>query len=166
MASVKIGKPSLFFKNYMAMIGNSLKTKMFRNFYLNVNGEEKDILENGRLSCAVFVSSVLILQGLIQGPPRGPHAIVKSLVKNMEDASWKKIKKPRPGAVLIWEPMKIGERVTDHVGFFWDNVSAISNNSEWGTPQIHHWTYGVKGPASDEPFRKVIAIYWHDKLGK
>src|SRR3989344_3476528 len=145
MALNKNKKPPIFFKNYMAMIENSIGTKMFQNFFLEIDGQEKDILLSGRRSCAVHVSSILILQNLIQGPPRGPHAKVKSLVKNMKDSGWRKIRKPRPGAVLIWEPMKaFGEKITDHVGFFWDSEYAISNRSEFGRPNIHHWTFGLK----------------------
>lgn len=155
-------KQPLLLKNYLAMIGNSLGAKMFRNYFLEINGQEKDILEDGRLSCAVFVSSILILCGLIEGPPRGPHSVVKSLIKNLEDSGWKKIRQPRPGAVVIWEPMKIGERTNDHAGFFWEKDEAISNRIEMFAPVKHHWTYGTK---NGQPVRKVTAVYWHSKLG-
>lgn len=162
MKMVANKKKSLFLKTYLAMIANSVETKMFRNFFMEIDGEEKDILENGRLSCAVYVSAILILHGLIQGPPRGPHAILKSLVKNMEDSGWQKIKKPRPGAVLIWEPMKIGERANEHAGFFWKKGEAVSNRLELFAPMKHHWTYGTR---KGKPIRKITAIYWHSKLG-
>ncbi len=156
-------KVSLFFKNYLAQIKKSLGTKMFQNYFLKVGDKEKDILENGRLSCAVFVSSLLILKGLIQGPPRSPHAIVKSLIKNLEDSGWYKIPQPRPGAVLVWEAAQIGSssKITDHIGFYLGQNRAISNNLEARTPLEHHWTYGTK---NGKPVRKVTAIYWHRKL--
>ena len=144
------------------MIENSLETKMFRNFYCLLDGQEKDILENGRLSCAVFVSSILVLHGLIEGPPRAPHAMVKSLVKNMEDSGWQKTSQPCPGAVLVWEPMKSGERVNDHIGFYWKDTRAVSNGTQMNAPMFHHWTYGQK--ENGDPIRKVTAIYWHNKL--
>lgn len=156
-------KSSLFFKNYFNMIENSVGTNLFRNFYLKINGGEKDILENGRLSCAVFVSSILVLRGLIEGPPRGPHATVKSLIKNMENSGWRKIKKLRPGAVLVWEPRKIGRRVNEHVGFYFSAFFAVSNRAEEKGPFLHHWTFGEK---RGKPVRRVSGIYWHDKLGE
>jgi len=155
-------KNPMFFKNYMTMIQNSVGSEIFKNYFVRVENKEKDILENGRLSCAVVVSSVLILKDLIEGPPRGPHAIVKSLVKNMEDSGWYKIKKPRPGAVLVWEAKQIGPRVTDHIGFYLGKKWAVSNNYESGVPLSHHWTYGVK---NGQPKRKIVAVFWHSKLG-
>lgn len=160
---MKNKKSSLFYKNYLAKIENSLGTKLFRSYFAKIDGQEKDVLENGRLSCAVFVSSILILCGLIKGPPRGPHSVVKSLIKNLEDSGWKKIRKPRTGAVLIWEPMKIGEIPTNHVGFFWEKKTAISNRTEMLSPMKHHWTYGIK---NGQPIRKITAIYWHSKLSR
>ena len=45
-------------KNYIAMIQNAAKgeNSMFRNLYALVDEKEKDIVNNGDLSCAFFLS--------------------------------------------------------------------------------------------------------------
>lgn len=159
----------LIFDSYFQAIQNSKGSNLFRNLFAEVDGQRMDICKDGGLSCPVFVSSILILYGLAQGPPRGPHANVMSVVKNMEDSGWYKIKRPRRGAVLVWEAKDTKDPSGDvypshlHLGFYVGEDKAISNSSKVGQPIEHHWTYGTK---DGKPIRKVIAIYWHDKLGK
>src|SRR3989338_628643 len=101
----------LFKKNYLAMIENSVKGEnwMFRNFYIRENGFEKDVLESGSLSCAVFVSSILYLQNSLLEFLKKPHWIkfthanVGSTEKDMHENDWFEIKELKPGAVIIWE---------------------------------------------------------------
>ena len=91
----------LFKKNYLAMIENSVKGEnwMFRNFYIRDNGLEKDMLESGSLSCAVFVSSILYLQNSLLEFLKKPHWIkfthanVGSTEKDMHENGWLEIKK-------------------------------------------------------------------------
>ena len=47
--------------SYIAIIKNSVGSQLFRNLYAKVNGKKIDITENGKLSCAFYVSSVLLL---------------------------------------------------------------------------------------------------------
>ncbi|MDP3731231.1 MAG: hypothetical protein Q8R34_01930 [bacterium] len=159
----------ILFDSYLQAIKNSVGSNIFKNLYAFVDGQRMDIYKNGGLSCPVFVSSILVLYGLIQGPPRGPHANVMSVVKNMKDSGWRKVRNPRPGAVLVWEAKETKDPAGDvypthqHLGFYLGNSMAISNSSRAGHPIEHHWTYGEK---NSSPLRKVTAIYWHDKLGK
>jgi len=67
MSDFKIQKVDLILvKTYLAAIENSVGSKMFRNLYAKVNGKNKDITENGNLSCALYVSSLLYLFKLIK----------------------------------------------------------------------------------------------------
>ena len=144
-------------KNYLAMIENAAKGEnwMFRNFYVEQDGQEIDTLNNGRLSCAVLVSSILYFNKLI----KDIHANVLSVNKDMEESGWYEIKELRPGAVLVWEP-KIG--IDDgeehyHDGFYVGNDMAVSNDSKGtGFPWKHHYTYNDT--------RKIEKIYWHPDL--
>ena len=144
-------------KNYLTMIENAAKGQnwMFRNFYIEENGREKDVLENGGLSCAVFVSAILYLNKVIQDV----HAIVGSTTKDMIASGWYEIKDLRPGAVLIWEN-KLGHddgKMHEHNGFYIGNDEAISNDSKGtGFPWKHHYTYNGT--------RKIEKIYWHSAL--
>lgn len=138
----------LKFESYISTIKNSSGAKTFRNAYFEENGKKTDVLKNGKLSCAFFVSSVLKIFGLVSGV----HATVKGTIRDMESNGWEKVSKPKPGCVIEWEE-KNGH---EHVGFYLGGNKAISNSTEKRVPMIHHWTYGNK--------RKVIAIYWNGKL--
>lgn len=142
------------------MIKNSIGTKMFRNLFAYLeNGEEKDILQNGKNSCAVFVSAVLYMSKLIESM----HATVASTVKDLEKSGWGKVENPKSGDVLVWEPfLWPGDKEKhEHIGFYIGDEKAISNDSKSGTPQEHHITYGEE---SGSPVRKITAIYRHPKI--
>jgi len=54
-------------ETYLAMIKNSLGTKMFQNFYIKTKTNNKfDAMRNGYVSCAFYVSSILTILGLIK----------------------------------------------------------------------------------------------------
>ena len=142
----------------MALVKNSVGAKTFRNSYAAVGGKKKDILENGRLSCAFFVSSILVLFKLI----KEIHATVDGTERDMEKSGWTKMKKPKIGTVLIWEAVNSGRGEHKHIGFYIGKNKAISNHHKKGFPAVHHWTFGEK---NGKEGRKVEAIYWNKKLG-
>ncbi|MDE2001275.1 MAG: hypothetical protein KGI60_01755 [Patescibacteria group bacterium] len=156
-------KPSIrirFFKTYCAAIRNSIGTKLFRNFFLSLDGKEMDATRNGVVSCAFYASNILHMfpaQKLI----RGPHTTVSSTVADMEQSGWYKIGKPRTGAVLVWEPKTSAGSTNAHIGFSVGDDEAISNDARSGSPKKHHWTFGEK---DGKPVRRVTAIYWHPAL--
>lgn len=145
------------FETYMATIKKSTGAKIFQNLYASINGKNKDIAENGSLSCARYASAILVMTGLI----KGLHATVEGTVKDIENSGWKKIQKPRKGAVLVWEP---GPQSNwhPHIGFYIGKDKAISNSTKKRVPARHHWTYGTT--EDGKPKRKVASIWWHDKL--
>lgn len=159
--AVKINSMSYEFKylmkkSYLKAIENSVGTNIFRNFYVkNKAGRAEDILKNGRLSCAVHTSSILYLYGFISSS----HATVEGLIKDMKKNGWKKIGKPSPGDVLIWEKKMLNGSENLHSGFYIGNKKAISNDWQKKRPQKHHWTYGTD--KNNEPIRRVISIYRH-----
>lgn len=132
---------------------------MFRNFYIVMDGLEKDALNNGELSCAAFVSSVLFLQNSLLEFLKKPHWIklthanVSSTAKDMIENGWQEVSELKPGAVLVWEK-KDGH---EHIGFFMGEDQAIGNNSQNpGSPKKHHYTYNDT--------RKIEKILWHPEL--
>jgi hypothetical protein len=62
------------------MIKNSVGSKLFRNSFFLIDGKKQDVLRNGDLSCAIYVSSILRLMDLIPEI----HTTVKGTVKAME----------------------------------------------------------------------------------
>ena len=146
--------------SYLKTIQNSIGAKTWRNLYAEVDGKRKDILRDGELSCAVFVSSVLLMFGLI----KRRHATIRGTLKDMKESGWYEISKPRPGAVLLWEEQEFarGSR-HKHLGFFFKNSKAISNCHWHRVPRTHHLTFGKK---KNLPSRKIEKIFWHSRLNQ
>lgn len=152
MPDVKILKK----KSYMALIRNAAKGEnhMFRNLFALVDGQEKDIFENGMLSCSAFASGILTLSGLMDGP----RATVDGFEKALEKNGWVLMKEPQEGSVLIWEGKTFDDgKMHRHAGFYVGDDRAVSNGSNTsGIPEEHHWTY--------EGTRNVESIWWHRDL--
>lgn len=137
------------YKTYISLIKNSERTKIFRNCFV-YNKRVKDSTENGRLSCAFYVSSILYLTGLISKV----HLSVKGAVRDMKRNKWFEIKRPKKGSVILWEK-KEGHY---HLGFYIGKNKAISNSSTLGKVKIHHLTFKNK--------RKIQSIFWNKKLSR
>ena len=145
----------IVFDTYLAVIKNSVGSKMFKNLYLDIDGKKVDATQDGYLSCAFFVSSVLTISKLI----KEVHATVEGTLRDMKESGWIEIPEPKVGSVLIWGKSNFGEQggVHSHIGFYIDLDTAISNNSlRDGTPTEHPWTFNGK--------RKIEAIFWNPKL--
>ncbi len=151
--------PFFLFDTYMAMVRHSVGTAMFRNAYYKVNGKKEDVLRDGDLSCAVYVSSLLSLLELIPEV----HTTVRGTVEDMRNVGWRRITRPRKGCVIVWgaKTFKKSGETHGHIGFYIGNQKAISNSSKKRAPAVHHWTYGKKGSASH---RTIEAMYWHNQL--
>ena len=143
----KIVKP-LLRDTYLAVINNSVGTAMFRNFYAEVDGVRSDIMRDGDLSCAFYVSAVLKMFGYISRL----HGTVDGAVEDMRTSGWVDTKEPKPGDVIVWEKKKFdnGEE-HNHMGFYLGENKAISNSDRERVPVIHEF----------EPGRKVEAILTH-----
>ncbi len=147
-------------KSYIKAIRNSVGSNLFRNLYAHVNGKRKDILEDGVRSCAIHTSSLLYLFKLM----RDAHATVKGTIADLEKSGWIEIKRPREGAILVWEAQKFGGRYAHkHMGFYIGKNKAISNHFKKRHPILHHWTFGTK---NGRPVRKVEQTFWNKKLDK
>jgi len=146
----------LSYQNYLQIIKASQNSKMFQRLYVLENNKKKDILKNGELSCAYYVSSILKIFDLISQP----HATIKSAIRDMRQNGWQPTKKLKPGSVLIWQEKKfVDGTIHQHLGFYLGNNKAISNSTEKGLPIIHHFTYGRT--KTGQPKRKIIQILTH-----
>jgi hypothetical protein len=144
----------LFKDTYVAMIKNSVHTSMFKNFFIRRKGKKTDILRDGDLSCASFVSSVLTLFNLIETP----HATVRGTLYDMKKSGWYEIKRPKIGCILMWDKKyyeKSGEAHA-HIGFYIGNATAVSNSSKKKTPTTHSYKM--------QDGRPLTGMYWHPKL--
>lgn len=145
------------FETYIASIKNAVGSRQYRNVFAKVDGKKNDITKNGRLSCAVFVSSVLVHFRLL----KAVHATVDGTVKELRASGWVKIHKPRIGCVLVWEPIAGTDGAHAHIGFYIGNLTAISNSTAARTPVRHHWTYGTQ---HQKPRRRIQLMLWHQAL--
>ena len=144
----------------LAMIEGSLGTKMFRHLYAIVGGEERDLLQDGQLSCAFYVSKMLVMNDLLPSS----HATLAGLERTLEASSeWQKTEELTPGCLVVWEPWELGENGPHgHVGFYIGGEEVVSHKDDACAPTKHHYTYGVKDDGS--PKRKIVAIYTHPIL--
>ena len=156
----------LFKKNYLTQIENSVKGEnyLFRNFYVEKDGKIRDVLEDGKNSCAVMVTNILYsFNSMLEFMGKkhwikAIHLTVASTENDLLESGWREISDLRPGAVLIWEK-KDGHdgEPHNHIGFFMGGEEAISNDSRGtGFPRKNHYTYNGA--------RKIEKIYWHSAL--
>lgn len=146
---------------YLAIINNACGARLWSNNYGLINGKKIDLVENGNLSCAFFVSSILKIFDLINSLHLTVLGTEKDLIKN----NWKRIKvskKMPPGTVIIWEAQMIKDDQSKqstahyHIGFYLGNEKAVSTWTYHNFPIIHHWTYNNT--------RKIIKAYYHTFL--
>ena len=145
----------MVYDSYLKMIKNSVGTKMFRNLYLKKGDRKIDATEDGELSCAYFVSNVLLIWGLIS---KG-HATIKGTRKDMENNGWERVseKEIKPGDVVVWEDKKSTKgRIYSHIGFYVGSEETISHSDGVKAISAHHWTYNNQ--------RRIIAAYRYPKF--
>ena len=150
----------LHFETYLQAIKNSCGSSIFRNLYVEDDlGVVSDVLENGNLSCAMYVSSILAMFGKIDGR----HGTVAGTILSLPKAGWKEVKLDnlQAGDILIWEKGTLPSSSDDpyrqghsHIGFFIGEQLAVSNSSENGFPIIHSCDY--RGT------RKIVQAFRHD----
>jgi len=146
----------LLHRNLMGMIRASISSPLFQTMYFKQNGEAVDVLENGNLSCAVYVSSLLYLHGLL----KEQHTWVSTTIADLKESGWKDITTQRPGGVIVWGPWE--HSTHKHIGFSLGGNLAVSNVDTKRSPQEHHATYGENDDGS--PKRPIEAVYWHPKF--
>lgn len=145
----------ILYDTYLAFVRNAVGSKMFRNFYAYVDGEKKDLVNDGELACGFFVSTVLHSLKLT----KEPHLTVNGTEKDLQQSGWQEvdIKNLRPGCVLIWSEQRFdSEKAHKHIGVFTGNERAVSTDSKQGFVTEHHFTF--------EGGREIEKAYWHTKL--
>ncbi len=144
----------LLLKNYLTVARASAGSNLFRKLYYEVgaasSGRHIEVLRDGNLSCAVFVSFVLKIFSLIPEI----HTTVQETENDLRRAGWGRIKKPRLGAVIVYAPQTVssGER-HKHLGIYLGGGKAVSNRDFKKSPHVDAWNY-----------RPVEKILFHPKL--
>lgn len=145
------GKPRIDrFRTYLALIRNAVGSRLFRNVYATwPDGRHEDLLRDGELSCAVFVSSILTLAGKLSRP----HATVASTVKAMKAAGWVTVPvvERQEGDVLVWEAVIYANgEAHQHIGFSLGNGRVVSTSMNEKAPIEHDETFDER--------RKIVEV--------
>lgn len=143
------------------MVENSVGSNAYRNFYFRdkTNNKTIDVLCDGELSCAAFVSDILTIFGLIDSP----HATVSTVENHLTpEYGWCLTEGVQPGDIIIWEPDKTKSDSHEHIGFAISDREAVSNSSESRVISKHHITYGTTDDLT--PKRNITRIYKNIKL--
>ncbi len=140
-------------ETYLAMVRGSIRSRIFQHFYATIDGRKSDLVKNGRLSCAFFVSTILHHFGWIHEP----HLTVDGTVRDLQRSGWRSVRTVRAGDILIWEPIIERDGLEHrHIGFALGGDRAISNSSKRGVPVIHHMTFGTR---NGHPTRRLLERY-------
>lgn len=129
----------LWLKSYLQTIQNSVGSNLFRNFYIEDSGQERDVFQNGELSSAYYVSAILNLFD----QQKKPHATVSSTVKDLLEHGWQELKFSaqsdlESGDILRFKEQEFPEEpgvLHEHLGFFIGPNQLISNSYKTRTPQ-------------------------------
>lgn len=126
---------------YISYVKKCIGSDEFKHYFIVKGNKQIDILENGKLSCAKFVSEVLYKFKLI----KNIHVNVLSTIRELKNCNWRKINinNLEKGDVLVWEKNK---QKHYHIGFYIGDKLAISNSLRFRCPCVHHYTYFGRRP--------------------
>jgi hypothetical protein len=131
-------------ESYVAYIKNSVGTKMFQSYFVKKDGKVLDVLKKGRLSCAVYVSTLLRSFGVIDKL----HFTVARTADDLIESGASKIKPTlkdlKPGDVLVWVSIQTQGGVHNHIGFYLGNGVAVSNSDKKLMVVKHHYLFKGK----------------------
>lgn len=152
--------PLALFETYMAMVLGSVGSDQYRKLYVRMpDGSLKDVIDDGDLACAYFVSSILTLCGLIRD---GVHTTVDETVLDLEASGWRRIRTPRIGCVVVWDRHYSADRQRHqyhrHIGFFVGGDEVVSNHAISGRPKRHAL---IERDIVGEILREVESFYFY-----
>lgn len=146
-------------ESLLAVLEGSLGTAMFRTLYRTLDSGLDDVIDDGDLACAFYLSTILSMFGLTSG---GVHTTVRLTLDDMEASGWVKVETPEPLAVVLW-----GEKQGDdgrrhfHIGFCVDETTAIEHSAITKSPR----RIGIMELLThDGSLRPPLAYFVHPKL--
>jgi len=146
-------------ENFLLSVRNSIGSQLFRSY---LNEEGTDVLKDGDLSCAYFISSILCLHRLIDRP----HFTVPGTLFAMEKAGWYQIKTLRTGCIIVWGSVHQNGADHKHLGVYIGEQQAISNRSSLGMPGEHALHYSGLDKDGAKKKAPVLSMYWHSAFNK
>ena len=148
-------------RSFLAMIENSVGSRQYQSLYFFVDGVSTDILNGGDVSCAVYVSHILMSFKLTSDYRAFSDKVIEDIIK----FGWERTDNPHPGCVVYWGKMKHDDGSAskhNHVGFFIDTETAISSTHLTHEVSRHHITFGTLSDGS--PKRDILGFYTHKDI--
>ena len=146
-------------ESLQAVLEGSTETSMFRTLYRTRDGMLEDVIDDGDLACAFFVSTILSMFELIS---TGVHTTVRMTLHDMDESGWLVVGEPEPLAVVLWgEKQGDDSRPHLHIGICLDDTYAIEHSAVTKCPRQIRIT-DLKMP--DGSPRPPIAYFVHPKL--
>lgn len=146
-------------RNFLLSIQNSIGSQLFRSY---LDKEGNDVLKDGDLSCAYYISSIMLLHGLIDRA----HFTVPGTLKAMKDEGWYEIKTIKTGCIVVWGSVHQNGADHKHLGVYIGEGQAISNRSSLGMPGEHPLHYSGLDKDQKKKPAPVLAYYWHSTFDK
>ncbi len=146
-------------ENFLLSVQNSIGSQIFRSY---LDNQGNDVLKNGDLSCAYYISSILLIHGLIDRV----HFRVDGTIEAMEKAGWTKVEHLKKGCIVIWDSVNQNGNNHHHIGVYIGDQQAISNRSSQGMPGEHPLHYSGLDKEGLKKRAPVIAYYWHPAFDK
>jgi len=147
-------------ESLLEVLKGSIGSSMFRKLYrLRGNVMIEDVINDGDLACAFFVSTILSMFGLISG---GVHTTVRVTLEDMKESGWRQAKTAHALAVVVW-----GEKQGDdgsphlHIGICINEHSAIEHSAKTKSPRMIGITDLTMPDGSPRP---ILAYFVHPKL--
>lgn len=136
----------------------AIGSKMWaKSFTLDSDGNVHDVYEDGRLSCSIFISSILRMNNLWDDQT---VANTRSLVEKLPKNGWSMIDEPRIGAVIVYEDNKLNRAwSTKHIGIIVGEDEVVSNSSNGSHVIDSHPINYMK--MDNGEWRKIEGYWWH-----
>jgi hypothetical protein len=146
-------------ENFLLSVRNSIGSQLFRSY---LDKEGSDVLKDGDLSCAYYMSSIMLLHGLIDRV----HFTVPGTIEAMESNGWYKIQTLKVGCVVVWGSVHQNGADHKHLGVYVGEGQAISNRSSLGMPGEHALHYSGLDKDGTKKKAPILNMYWHSAFNK
>lgn len=146
-------------ETFIKMVENSVGTRLFNSIIAKRGEETIDILADGDLSCATFVSNILYLNHFLDNQ----RVVVGSLEKDLASSSnFKEISPenylPETGDVILWGVIVGQDGVAHkHFGFALNNEEAVSTTGI-SHSAIRHPLYKKPDTDIDRSIERIFRV--------
>lgn len=153
------GYPLALLESYMAMVEGSVGSAQWRHLYVRREEDALDVIDDGDLACAYYVSSILHTFNLIDG---GVHTTVVEIEHDLLQSGWSLVEEPCPGAIVFWgEKMGDDGRVHRHLGICTSDCMAVHHDAKTKSPKREPIWSLVDHSGNQRPVEK---FYFHPLL--